>query len=371
MNGITRYIVKQLLLGLIFTTGALTCVIWLVQSLRFVEMIVNHGLSIMDFLYLTVLLLPNFLTIILPIAFFMVVVFTYGRLMQDRELAIMRSAGLSQMSLAKPAMIVGFSAMVMAYLLNLWLLPTSYAAFLDMKWEMRSSLHMLLREGAFNDVGPNTTIYVRKRESDGQLRGIFLHDESDENKPYSLMAERGGLVRTEDGARVIMFNGNRQEVDKQSNQLSILYFDRYAYDLDSGREPPAERNRGGRERTLPELLDAENDRSVKPDELSRLKMEAHRRIVTPVAILGYGLVALAFLLSGSFTRRMQGKKILGAVIVFVVLNALGLSAESMTTKNPAFAPLMYLVSLLPAPVALWFLNRPPRVAGSTVVTADA
>ncbi|HJN22359.1 MAG TPA: LptF/LptG family permease, partial [Rhodospirillales bacterium] len=96
MNGFNKYVLGQLLVGMIFITAGLTCVIWLMQSLRFVEMIVNRGLTTGTFIYLTILLLPKFLSIILPIAIFTVVIFVYSKLITDRELVIMRGAGLSQ-----------------------------------------------------------------------------------------------------------------------------------------------------------------------------------------------------------------------------------------------------------------------------------
>ncbi len=64
MTAFDRYVFRQLLAGLILVTAGLTCVIWLSQSLRFVEMIVNRGLTAGTFVYLTGLLLPNFLSII-------------------------------------------------------------------------------------------------------------------------------------------------------------------------------------------------------------------------------------------------------------------------------------------------------------------
>ncbi len=45
MNGFTRYVLWQLLAGMALVTMGLTFIIWLTQSLRFVEMIVNMGLS--------------------------------------------------------------------------------------------------------------------------------------------------------------------------------------------------------------------------------------------------------------------------------------------------------------------------------------
>ncbi len=74
MNRLTRYMLKQQLILMVFVTLGLLCVIWLSQSLRFVEMIVNRGLSVSVFLQLTSLLLPSFLAIILPISLYLVVV---------------------------------------------------------------------------------------------------------------------------------------------------------------------------------------------------------------------------------------------------------------------------------------------------------
>ena len=129
MNSFTKYLVRQLLVSTVFVASGLTAIIWLSQSLRFVEMIVNRGVSASNFAYLTLLLLPNFLVIILPISTFFVVLFVYAKTINDREILVMRSAGLNQLSLAKPALIVAIGIAVAGYILNLYLLPYSYQVF--------------------------------------------------------------------------------------------------------------------------------------------------------------------------------------------------------------------------------------------------
>ncbi len=145
MNGFTKYVLRQLIVGMILVSVGLTCIIWLSQSLRFIEMIVNRGLSAGMFVYLTVLLLPNFLVLVLPIALFTVIVFTYSKLINDRELVVMRAAGLSQFSLALPALILAFVVTLFGYALNLYLVPQSYTKFRDLQWDIRYSYsHILL-----------------------------------------------------------------------------------------------------------------------------------------------------------------------------------------------------------------------------------
>ncbi len=63
MNGFTKYVLRQLFVGMVLVTLGLTTIIWLSQSLRFIEMIVNRGLTAGMFVYLTMLPLPNFLVI--------------------------------------------------------------------------------------------------------------------------------------------------------------------------------------------------------------------------------------------------------------------------------------------------------------------
>ncbi len=73
-----RYILRQLLGPFLLISVGLTAVIWLTQSLRFIDMIVNKGLSLSSFLYFSMLLLPTFLGVILPIALFSAIHFTYN-----------------------------------------------------------------------------------------------------------------------------------------------------------------------------------------------------------------------------------------------------------------------------------------------------
>ena len=95
MSGVPRYILWQLLGPTVFVTVTLTGVIWLTQSLRFLDLIINRGLSAGDFFYLTLLLLPKILVLLLPISLFSATVYIYHRLKTDSEIVVMRAVGLS------------------------------------------------------------------------------------------------------------------------------------------------------------------------------------------------------------------------------------------------------------------------------------
>ena len=75
-----KYLVQQLVLPALLATVAFSGAVWLSQSLRFVDLIVNKGLPLTTFLYLTALLLPSLLLVVMPFALFCAVLFAYHRL---------------------------------------------------------------------------------------------------------------------------------------------------------------------------------------------------------------------------------------------------------------------------------------------------
>jgi lipopolysaccharide export system permease protein len=360
MSGITRYILRQLVVGMLFVSIVLTCVLWLTQSLRFVEMIVNKGLSIGSFLKLTMLLMPGFLVVIIPISLFAVVLFTYNRLTSDRELVVLRAAGLSHFALARPAVLLGVAATLAGYLLTCWIIPATVRGFHEMQWSIRNDItNVLLQEGVFNKFGEGLTIYVRARLPNGELGGLLVHDTRNPRRAVTLMAERGALVYTETGPRVLLINGNRQEVTQGTGKLSLLYFDSYTVDFATATGAKPDRFRDARERSLGELLEA-REGDVGDNEYRRFKVEMHQRLTSPLYNIGFPLIAAAVLILGGFDRRGQTNQVLGAVGLMVASQAAALGAANLSTANLAFTPAIYLNALLPVSIALWLLLNPPR-----------
>ena len=120
MRRINKYLMKQLITATLLVGFVMTGVIWLFLSVRAVEHIVNRDVSVKTFLYLSMLQVPNFLVHIIPISIFIATLFVYSRLNSDRELIVMRAAGLSPLSLAKPALLIAFVAMLLGYALTLY-----------------------------------------------------------------------------------------------------------------------------------------------------------------------------------------------------------------------------------------------------------
>ncbi len=359
MGRIQLYIFRQLFWWTVLVAGSLTCVVWLMQSLRFVEMIVNRGLSAATFLTFTILLLPTLLSLIGPIALFAATVFTYNKMINDSEIVVMRASGMSPTRIARPAMVLGVLLMAFGYLNSLYLVPATYREFKDMQRAFRNEISsLLLQEGVFNSVAENITVFVREKARNGELFGIIIHDERIPNRPVTMMAERGALVASDAGPRVLMVNGNRQEVSEKDARLSLLYFDRYTFEMSGTKQGEIDLWREPRERFLDELIYPSAD-ADKVYNFRKLRMEGLQRLASPLLYPAFAMIALAFLLGGDFNRRGQFLRITGSVLCLVLLQVLFVGAKSMGEKVPQVEAVVYIAPLA-AIAGFWFLLRTGR-----------
>lgn len=355
MRGFTRYVLKQLVLGMVLVTCGLTVLLWLSQSLRFIDLIVNKGVSAGLFLRLTSLLLPGFLMVVVPIAIFTVVLFVYNKLTSDRELVVMQASGMSPWDLSKPALTLALAITAFSYALTLWLAPESVRAFRDLNWSIRQDVtHLVLKEGEFTEVGNGIVVYVGSRTADNVLTNILIWDSSKPDREVTVMADEGALVPGAAMPRIHLVNGARQEYRPGTHEFSMLYFDSYTAEFGDSHAADGERSRDARERSLRELF------TVQPGELSevdvrRFRIEGVQRLLLPLQVLGLTLLALHGLLGGGFDRRGQAPRIAVAVALMVAFQAAVLGANNLATRSLTLLPLLPALTLLPIVIPAWLL----------------
>jgi lipopolysaccharide export system permease protein len=356
---IDRYIFRQLFWSLLAVTCGLAALIWLTQSLRFVELVVNHGLSIGVFMELTGLLIPSFIAVILPITTFVVIQFIYQRLAGDRELTVMRSAGLSQFALSRPGLIVILFAVAMGYVLNLWLVPSSLTAFREYQWEIRNRMAaFLLQEGVFTEVSDDLTVYVRSRSPDGTLHGILVDDGRQKSSHATILAEHGRIAEGAAGPRVVLYDGSRQELDRQTGRLNILTFAENVVDLAQASGKEGERIRDMSEVSLDNLLHPTPEILPNARDIPKWRAEAHKRLTTPLTAWSFGMVALVSALTGAFRRHGGVVRPLTAVLTVVGLLALGLAVGNLAARDNTVLPLLWAQAAGPGIVCAWILWGP-------------
>ena len=351
MRHYERYLLFNLITPTVLITVALTGVIWLTQVLRFLDFMLNRGLTASEFLYLTGLMLPSLLLIIIPVALTIAVIHTYQRLTGESELIVLNAVGISKLQLVRPMLMVATVAMIVCYALAAWLMPLSNEKFRDIRTLFRDKYaSLLLQEGVFNTPIDGVTVFVRARDVQGGLQGILLHDNRNPNDIITMMAARGRLEQTETGPRFYLERGQRQQI--KDRQVSWLSFDNYTLDI-AFYAQSIHRKQSPDERTIRELFTLQGDT---PRATAAMRAEGHQRLTWPLLAIALPLLALALLFLGEFNRRGQWKRVLhagllavGAVLVFFVL-------RNLLVKHAWMAASLYALPLLMIAAALAMLT---------------
>lgn len=352
------YMIKNLAIATVFITVTLSVVILLTQSLRFLELVIEAGASSGAFWVLTLLALPRFFEVILPLALLCAVLFIYSRMTADSELVVMRSTGASPLALARPAIVLGLVVTVFLMGITLWGAPKSLRTMQEMRQEVKAQFSTLLfREGVFNQIGSGLTLYIRDKSDDGELLGIMIYDSREENKkPSMIIAKRGVLSQTDDGYEVFVYDGSRQEFDHSKKIFNRLNFERYVIDLPNS-DPVRQRWKEPDERTVFELFDPDlaNIRDV--ESLGEFQLEVHRRILSPLLALAFTVVGCMALLIGPLSRRGQVGRIIAAVVAIVALQGLYLTCYNLAKQTHVGLLCMYILVFAPLGGGLFMLSH--------------
>ena len=353
-----RYIAKHVLVATLFIGVILSALVLLTQSLKFLELVINAGASGLSFWILTLLALPRFLEIVVPIGLMAGVLFVYNRLIVDSELIAMKGLGFSPITLARPALILSLILSLGLFIAMAWLIPLSTASMQEKRVALRAEMsNYLFREGVFNQAGKGLMVYVRERSKDGSLRGLIVHDARDPaHTPSTIIAAKGIVVTNGTGQQVIVYNGSRQDFDPIKSTLRRLNFDQYTIDLPADSEPTTLRWREPDERTLPELLRPNLNDAADVEGRAEFTLEIHKRFSTPFLVLSFSVIGLYFLLLGALDRRGATRRILMAVAAMIIVQILYMSIYNVSKQSPMMIPFMYLVASLPAVmgfVCLW------------------
>jgi lipopolysaccharide export system permease protein len=344
LNTYTKYFVYKLFGPMLLITASITGVAWISQALKFVDYIVNRGLEFSTFLYLSSLIIPSLLWVIIPVAMFISITYCYNKIAVESELVILKSSGFTNLDIMRPALIFCCFWVFVSYVVALYLLPASYREFKDMQSYIRNNYaSLLLQEGVFSTPIKDLTVYIKSRDEDNFYHGLVVNDARKPEKIITLTAQKGQLIRTEQGPAFLLFNGTNQEKTTSTSKISILNFDQYNLQLklfDSS--VMQKRSREVEERYLPELLFPEENANI---ALNKLYTEVNNRITWPLYNLLFCFIALIPFVKSDFNRRGYMKKVLLSTFACLCVLFISLMLRNLGQKNLYFSFAMYFITI--------------------------
>ncbi len=357
------YIFKQILVSYLLAVLSLMAIIWLTQSLRFLDFITNNGISVFSFISLTSLLMPRIFAVISPIVVFASVLFVYNKMIADRELVVIKAAGISPSSMIKPAVVFGAILMLLNFFVYNYGIGSAEKKFNELEWQIKNNVSgVMLKSGEFNFLQKNLMVFISNQNKDGSVEGILINDEKKENVKKTIFAEFGRLIYNQQKPRIILVNGVSQEFNAKKKDVQTTSFDRYSVDL-GAPEAKSKKSNSVRAMSFGNLWGALDNEELTFAEKSEMFAEANKRILSPIYNVLFALIAASSLVMGGFSRRGQAKILLASLGVMVFVQALELAIFSKASDNLNYVFLMYFNLIIPFIATILFVGfyKPAKV----------
>jgi len=310
-----RYIFKLWLGPFIGMLLVVTGILLLGRVLKLLSLFADKGVEWGIMLTMLMAILPYFLVLTVPIAFFFAMQMMIIKLYQNSEMDALRAAGLSYVRI--------FRAMFMVVFV-LWLGLTWTA----MEWmpQGQKSFQSLLvavqkikpapgfEAQRFGQDLEDFTVYVNGKDENGVFHGFMLEDRRS-NVPVVYLSESAQLERVGGELRFTLHHGTRLEGENAN--LRSLAFERYQISMNLGDlgllKIPEWRSR------VFEMQADELWAIIEKGHRADVLAEWNRRLVMPTSLL----IFMLFCLPLSHTTKRSGKSwayLAGVALVVLMFN---------------------------------------------------
>jgi len=332
------YTLRSLFGPLLLSLMVLLLAQLLERLLRLFDMAAATGASLMVVLDMVATLVPHYLGMALPAAFFAAIFMSVARTGDDNELDAMLATGRSISRMAVPYFLVALLLCGFNLYLFGFLQPFSrYGYHVASHNAVNAGWNARMEDNRFVSVKHGFTLGADDVGPDGRsLSGVFVRRREGQREEI-ITAQRGRLVPAADGTKLLLeLNQGLIVSDNDDGTVRTVSFANGQINEDFTAVPPPYRARGNsvRELTLPELWRGQlpPGGEVKPSERDG---ELHGRLARTLLPLLLPLLALPLGMAAKRGRRAPGTVF--AAVALLALNQSLQFGESLAESGRAIA----------------------------------
>jgi lipopolysaccharide export system permease protein len=324
------------------------------------------------FMGITGMIIPLLVMMLAPIAFVMAAAHTLNKLSSDSEIIVMNAAGMSPWRLLGPFISAACVVSLLVAVIAAYISPLSLRKLRDWAAQVRADiLTNIVQPGRFTTVSGNLTFHIADRKPDGLLEGIFVDDGRDPKEHSTYLAERGEIVKNENGSFLGMEGGSIQRVAAGERDPRIIVFDRYAFDLSKFASGPQTSNYTVREKYIWELIKPRADDALYVAQPDQYRSELADRLATPLYPIAFIILAFTFLGPPQTTRQSRTLALLALSGSVAALRLIGFVSVVVGVRTPSVLWLQ-LVALFGVTIAgIWQISRGQAIEPATAVSKIA
>ena len=208
---------------------AITSIIWVIQGVNLLDIITEKGHAIGVYFLYSLLNIPKIFSKLLIFTYFLTLFVILSRYEGNNEILVFWTNGIKKISFINFIGKFSLIFVTVQLILNLFIVP--YTQNLAQKYLNNSSMEFfpkLIQEKKFSNVMQNLTIFV-ERNIDGDLKGIFIKEQLEDNKKKIIIANNGKLINKDNKFSFKLLDGSITTIN--NNGSFNLGFKETVYEL--------------------------------------------------------------------------------------------------------------------------------------------
>ncbi len=356
MKILRRYVLSEFIAQSVFALAIFTFILLLDQIFQVVNMIVSKGVPLRSALFIFALMLPNVLTLSIPVSILSGVIMAFGRLSADNEIAAIKTSGIPHNVFMLPPAVVSLLISGVLIYYNLYISPLTYEKFSQTYFNLAVKMPTLrLEKKSISEIGTNKIYFEDKEKNILKKVSIYKFDEATLEPTALIYASSAAVSVISDGSKILfrMYNGSFHRVNiKDAGDTTALSFERY--DLMIPLNISSSYTRSLREYTAKELISEIKQLESAGLKANFLKTELNLRIAVGGAPLFLCILGIPL---GIFTKKSAKSAgfALTLVIVFAyyIFLAVGINLSDKGIFPSALALQLANIAALVTGMYLW------------------
>ena len=218
-NKFYKYFFQEFLSLLTLIILSLSCVVWAVQAVNFLDLVTEGGHSFKLYFSYIILGLPKIISRLLPFTFLVALIFTIIKFEKDNELIILWTSGLNKIKIVNLILLISILVTLFQLIMSSAISPQAlYMSRGIIKNSDLSFFPSLVKEKKFNDTVKGLTIFVESKKNNN-LKNIFLRDDSDGSTSSTIIAKSGYVIKKGGYDFLILFDGIVQKEKVKNNEF--------------------------------------------------------------------------------------------------------------------------------------------------------
>lgn len=226
---IFKKVIKDIALLFFFLCLTLGLIVWTLQAVNYLDFVTQDGHGLKTYFFYILYNFPKIIHRLIPFIFFISLFLILTNYENKNELVIFWTHGISKIHFANKIIIISIILYFIQIFIGSYISPFSQLKSRTFLKESNIDyFSSLIKEGKFINAVKGLTIFIDKKDQDGNFKNIYIDDSTAQSSKITY-ANNGKILDVNNQKIFKLFDG--KVINKKRDKINVFEFDQIDFNL--------------------------------------------------------------------------------------------------------------------------------------------